>query len=93
MVFTIKDYPGPILGKIVIELYHDYTPVTVQNFLCLCKGRNKLSYRNCPIHNIVRGQCIETGDILEGNGKSGVCIYGRTFDEENFKLKHTRAGE
>lgn len=90
MVFKLKD--GPVLGRIVIELYNDYTPVTVQNFLAICNGEQNLSYKNCEIHNIVRGQYIETGDITKGNGKGGVSIYGKTFDEENFTLKHKKAG-
>lgn len=80
------------MGKIIIELYHDHVPVTVQNFLSICKGENGLTYKNCLIHNIVRGQYVETGDITLGNGKGGMSIYGKTFDEENFALKHTRTG-
>lgn len=90
MEFQIKD--NLKLGKIIIELYNDYVPLTVQNFLSLCRGENGLSYKNCLIHNIVRGKYIETGDITKGNGKGGVSIYGEDFDQENFDLKHTRAG-
>lgn len=80
------------LGRVIIELYHDFAPVSVQNFLGICRGENGLCYKNCLIHNIVRGQCIETGDITKGNGKGGLSIFGETFAAEKNSLKHTKAG-
>lgn len=80
------------LGRIIIELYHDYNPVTVQNFLSICRGEHGITYEKCQIHNVVRGQYIETGDITLGNGKGGMSIYGETFDEECHILKHTKMG-
>lgn len=80
------------LGRIIIELYFDLTPVTVQNFMSICKGEHGLTYEKCQIHNIVRGQYIETGDITHGNGKGGWSIYGETFAEESHILKHSKMG-
>ncbi|XP_076275369.1 uncharacterized protein LOC143206634 [Rhynchophorus ferrugineus] len=82
---------GKYLGRVIIELYYDHVPVTVQNFLELCKGED-LTYKNNLVHRIIRGQYMEMGDITQCNGRGGFSVYGKSFAEENHKLKHTKAG-
>ncbi|KAG5891474.1 hypothetical protein JTB14_004417 [Gonioctena quinquepunctata] len=89
MEFQVRN--GEFLGVIIIELYYDHVPVTVQNFLEICKG-DRYSYKNCLVHRIIKGQYLETGDITKGTGRGGVSIYGDSFREENHMLKHTKAG-
>ncbi|KAJ8922078.1 hypothetical protein NQ315_008719 [Exocentrus adspersus] len=86
-----KELNGKTIGRVLIQLYYDHVPVTVQNFLEICSG-NELTYKNCPVHRIVKGRFLETGDITKGNGRGGFSIYGQSFHEENHMLKHTRAG-
>ncbi|MCD7459147.1 hypothetical protein HAX54_040216 [Datura stramonium] len=43
-------------------------------------------------HHVIRGFMLEGGDISAGNGTGGESIYGLTFEDENFKLKHERKG-
>uniref|UniRef100_A0A0A9WLB0 Peptidyl-prolyl cis-trans isomerase n=1 Tax=Lygus hesperus TaxID=30085 RepID=A0A0A9WLB0_LYGHE len=35
---------------------------------------------------------IQGGDFTHGTGVGGESIYGKRFDDENFSIKHTRAG-
>lgn len=83
---------GKQLGRIVVELYFDHVPVTVQNFLEICRGEGELTYKNSPVHRIILGEYMEMGDITHGTGRGGFSIYGQSFPEENHRLKHTKPG-
>ena len=83
------------LGRIEIELFADVVPRTAENFRVLCTGERgdaELHYKGCPIHRIVRGFVVQSGDTTRGDGRGGRSIYGRSFRDENFVVKHTCAG-
>lgn len=44
------------------------------------------------MHRIISGFMVQGGDILHGDGKGYASIYGGTFADENFKIKHSHAG-
>jgi len=93
-----------LLGRIIIELFGDVTPITVENFRCLCTGEKGISavsgrplhFKGSRFHKIIPGKIIQGGDITKGNGSGGDSIYNQDgdgcFPDENFKLKHDRPG-
>uniref|UniRef100_A0A7N0U7R9 Peptidyl-prolyl cis-trans isomerase n=1 Tax=Kalanchoe fedtschenkoi TaxID=63787 RepID=A0A7N0U7R9_KALFE len=97
-VFLDVDIDGQRLGRIVIGLYGKVVPLTVENFRALCtekgigvKGK-RLHYKGTPFHRIVSGFVVQGGDVVNGDGTGSDCIYGDTFRDENFRIKHSHAG-
>lgn len=74
------------LGTLVIELYKDDAPKTVENFVTLAK---KGFYNNLIFHRVIPGFMVQTGDP-DGNGTGGP---GYTFaDEFSPNLRHDGPG-
>ena len=74
------------MGKIVIELYKDKVPKTVDNFIKLTK---KGFYNGVIFHRVIPGFMIQTGDPT-GTGRGGP---GYTIEDEfSPDLKHNAAG-
>jgi len=76
-----------------LQLYDSVVPLTCKNFRHIAKkGIKNKKYDNSIFHRVIPGFMIQGGDIINGNGTGSVSIYGDNFEDENFKIKHTKKG-
>jgi len=79
---------GVSRGRILMELYDDTVPKTVNNFLAICNGYESLHYQGCSFHRVIKDFMIQGGDVTKGDGTGGASIYGGKFDDEAFIDTH-----
>ena len=92
IVFLDLSANNNYLGRIIIELRKDIVPNTAENFRSLCVGDRGITYKDSKFHRVIPQFMLQGGDITNHNGTGGMSIYGRSFNDENFILRHTSPG-
>jgi peptidyl-prolyl isomerase H (cyclophilin H) len=97
VVFFDVSIAGVMTGRLKIELFADVCPKTAENFRQFCVGEYKKSnlsvgYKNCPFHRVIKAFMIQGGDFENKDGTGRLSIYGSSFPDENFALRHTGPG-
>ncbi|XP_053696293.1 peptidyl-prolyl cis-trans isomerase, rhodopsin-specific isozyme [Sabethes cyaneus] len=84
---------GKVHGRVIIGLFGEEAPKTVENFREICiNGIDGISYKGSRIHRVIQKFMVQGGDIVSGDGHGSISIYGSYFDDENLNINHTSSG-
>lgn len=97
-VFLDISIDGSYVGTLKFELFDDICPRTSTNFRLLCTGEKKgnetfpLHFKNTKFFKVFKGKIAMGGDISRNDGRGGMSAWGVDFADENFEVKHFKAG-
>ena len=78
-------------GRLVIGLFGDVMPRTVENFETLCSSN---AYAGTTFYRVISDLNIQGGAVADSTGKTGRSSFegGKPFEPDNYNVKHTKAG-
>ncbi|ODM96514.1 Peptidyl-prolyl cis-trans isomerase G [Orchesella cincta] len=87
---------GVSAGRVVFELFSNVAPRSAENFRGLCTGEygigktteKPLHFKGTVFHRVIKEFMIQGGDFSKQNGTGGESVYGGTFEDESFEMKH-----
>ncbi|XP_042231369.1 peptidyl-prolyl cis-trans isomerase B-like isoform X2 [Homarus americanus] len=92
-VYLEIEMDGKPLGKMVFALFGEDVPLTVNNFVTFAtRGFNDYSYKGSAFHRVIKQFMIQGGDVVSGDGKGSISIYGHSFPDERLDIKHATPG-
>uniref|UniRef100_A0A6T7B1Z4 Peptidyl-prolyl cis-trans isomerase n=1 Tax=Bigelowiella natans TaxID=227086 RepID=A0A6T7B1Z4_BIGNA len=98
-VYMDIDIDDERIGRIVIGLFGHDAPATCKNFRYFCNNQpqdtykgKEMTYKGTRVHRVIPNFIIQGGDFLNGDGSGSGSIYGSTFKDENFRIRHNEAG-
>ncbi|XP_071522290.1 uncharacterized protein [Panulirus ornatus] len=92
-VYFDVESEGQALGRMVMGLFGEAAPLTVENFMTFAtKGHKGYKYKGTTFHRVIKKFMIQGGDVVSGDGMGTVSIYGPTFPDETLHIKHSRPG-
>jgi cyclophilin family peptidyl-prolyl cis-trans isomerase len=81
------------IQSVELKLYDEIVPLTCKNFRTIStKGINNTTYSGNIFHRVIKGFMLQGGDIINNDGSGSISIFGDSFEDENFNVKHTKKG-